>query len=115
MKLVRHALTLFIIAALAVMILTGQSSQKASTDLLVDDLECQDPTGGALHCYAHDKVKPDGVKGGFGSILGEHTFVRLSQARGRGILTSRQQTKADVIKSRHLNLCEKQREGAMAS
>jgi spore germination cell wall hydrolase CwlJ-like protein len=37
----------------------------------------KDPTGGALHYFAHRKVRPDWAKGGFRFILGEHTFVRL--------------------------------------
>jgi spore germination cell wall hydrolase CwlJ-like protein len=37
----------------------------------------KDPTGGALHFYAHDKVKPHWSKAGYRLIVGEHTFVRL--------------------------------------
>jgi spore germination cell wall hydrolase CwlJ-like protein len=37
----------------------------------------KDPTGGALHCYAHDKVKPYWSSRGYRLIVGEHTFVRL--------------------------------------
>jgi len=37
----------------------------------------QDPTQGALHYFAHCKVKPSWAKSGFRFILGEHTFVRL--------------------------------------
>jgi hypothetical protein len=60
MKLISNALTLFIIAALA----ASRSKVK-------------DPTGGALHYFAHRKVRLDWAKGGFRFILGEHTFVRL--------------------------------------
>jgi spore germination cell wall hydrolase CwlJ-like protein len=38
----------------------------------------KDPTGGALHYYAHDKVKPYWSKAGYRLIVGEHTFVRLA-------------------------------------
>jgi N-acetylmuramoyl-L-alanine amidase len=37
----------------------------------------KDPTGGALHFYAHDKVKPYWSSAGYRLIVGEHTFVRL--------------------------------------
>jgi spore germination cell wall hydrolase CwlJ-like protein len=37
----------------------------------------KDPTGGALHYYAHDKVRPYWSKVGYRLIVGEHTFVRL--------------------------------------
>jgi N-acetylmuramoyl-L-alanine amidase len=37
----------------------------------------KDPTGGALHFYAHDKVKPHWSTRGYRLIVGEHTFVRL--------------------------------------
>jgi N-acetylmuramoyl-L-alanine amidase len=37
----------------------------------------KDPTGGALHFYAHDKVKPYWSIRGHRLIVGEHTFVRL--------------------------------------
>jgi hypothetical protein len=37
----------------------------------------KDPTGGALHCYAHDKVKPHWASRGCRLIVGEHTFVKL--------------------------------------
>jgi N-acetylmuramoyl-L-alanine amidase len=37
----------------------------------------KDPTGGALHFYAHDKVRPYWSKAGYRLIVGEHTFVRL--------------------------------------
>jgi spore germination cell wall hydrolase CwlJ-like protein len=156
MKLISNALTIFIIAALAVIMFHGKLRQQASTDLSEDELEClvsnvyhesrgesligqaavahitlnrvrapaypdsvcgvvwqkgqfswtedgrsdrmtdldaigkavdivlaasraeiKDPTGGALHFYAHDKVKPRWAKAGYGFILGEHTFVKL--------------------------------------
>ena len=32
-----------------------------------------------LHYYAHRKVKPDWAEGGFRFILGEHTFVKLTE------------------------------------
>jgi N-acetylmuramoyl-L-alanine amidase len=38
----------------------------------------KDPTGGALHYYAQDKVRPYWAKGGWGFILGDHTFVKLT-------------------------------------
>jgi N-acetylmuramoyl-L-alanine amidase len=41
----------------------------------------KDSTGGALHFYAHDKVKPYWSSRGYRFILGEHTFVKLV---GRG-------------------------------
>jgi N-acetylmuramoyl-L-alanine amidase len=37
----------------------------------------KDPTGGALHFYAHDKVRPSWSSAGYRLIVGEHTFVRL--------------------------------------
>jgi N-acetylmuramoyl-L-alanine amidase len=156
MKLISNALTLFIIAALAVMVFHSQPTQQASTDLSKADLFCmvqnvyheardqsllgqaavahvtlnrvrapaypdsvcgvvwqrgqfswtedgrsdrmtdldaigtavdialaasrgkiKDPTGGALHYYAHDKVKPHWSSRGYRLIVGEHTFVRL--------------------------------------
>jgi N-acetylmuramoyl-L-alanine amidase len=39
----------------------------------------KDPTGGSMHYFAHRKVKPDWAKGGFRFILGEHTFVKLTE------------------------------------
>lgn len=36
----------------------------------------KDPTGGALHFYAHKQVKPSWARGGHRLIVGEHTFVR---------------------------------------
>jgi spore germination cell wall hydrolase CwlJ-like protein len=156
MKLISNALTLFIIIALAVIVLHGKPRQQASTDLSENDLFCivqniyhesrgedalgqaavahvtlnrvrasaypdsvcdvvwqrnqfswtedsrsdhmtdldaigkavdialaasrgkiKEPTGGALHYYAHDRVKPGWSSRGYRLILGEHTFVRL--------------------------------------
>jgi N-acetylmuramoyl-L-alanine amidase len=37
----------------------------------------KDPTGGALHFYAHNKVRPVWSRAGYRLIVGEHTFVRL--------------------------------------
>jgi len=37
----------------------------------------KDPTGGALHFYAHDKVRPYWSSRGSRLIVGAHTFVRL--------------------------------------
>ena len=37
----------------------------------------KDPTDGALHYYAHRKVKPGWASVGYRLIVGEHTFVRL--------------------------------------
>jgi spore germination cell wall hydrolase CwlJ-like protein len=37
----------------------------------------KDPTGGALHYFAHRRVKPSWAKAGYRFILGEHTFVRM--------------------------------------
>jgi N-acetylmuramoyl-L-alanine amidase len=37
----------------------------------------KDPTGGALHFYAHEKVRPYWSSRGYRLIVGEHTFVRL--------------------------------------
>jgi spore germination cell wall hydrolase CwlJ-like protein len=37
----------------------------------------KDPTGGALHFYAHDKVRPYWSNRGYRLVVGEHTFVRL--------------------------------------
>ena len=37
----------------------------------------KDPTAGALHYFAHRKVRPDWAKGGFRFILGEHIFVKM--------------------------------------
>ena len=39
----------------------------------------KDPTGGALHYYAHDRVKPHWSSRGYRLIVGEHTFVRLME------------------------------------
>ena len=38
----------------------------------------KDPTGGALHYFAHRKARPNWAKGGWGFILGDHTFVKLT-------------------------------------
>jgi N-acetylmuramoyl-L-alanine amidase len=156
MKLISNALTLFIIAVLAVMVFHGKPEKQAARDLSEDDLFCmvqnvyhesrgesligqaavahitlnrvrspafpdtvcgvvwqprqfswtedgrsdrmtdlgaiakavdialaasrgriKDPTGGALHYFAHHKVKPYWSKAGYRLIVGEHTFVRL--------------------------------------
>lgn len=37
----------------------------------------KDPAGGALHFYAHNKVRPNWSSRGYRLIVGEHTFVRL--------------------------------------
>ena len=37
----------------------------------------KDPTGGALHYYAHEQVKPYWSSHGYRLVVGEHTFVRL--------------------------------------
>ncbi len=37
----------------------------------------KDPTGGALHYYAHDTAKPYWAGAGSRLIVGEHTVVRL--------------------------------------
>ena len=37
----------------------------------------KDPAGGALHYFAHRKVKPYWSSHGYRLIVGEHTFVRL--------------------------------------
>ncbi len=37
----------------------------------------KDPTGGALHYYAHERVKLYWSNRGYRLIVGEHTFVRL--------------------------------------
>jgi N-acetylmuramoyl-L-alanine amidase len=158
MKLISNALSLFIIAALAVMVFHGKPKQQAASDLSEEDLFCmvqnvyheargedalgqaavaqvtlnrvrspaypdtvcgvvwqkgqfswtedggsdrmtdlgaigkavdialaaargriKDPTGGALHYYAHDRVKPYWSKAGYRLIVGEHTFVRLAR------------------------------------
>jgi hypothetical protein len=39
----------------------------------------QDPTGGALHYYVQDKVRPYWARGGWEFILGDHTFVKLTE------------------------------------
>ena len=35
----------------------------------------KDPTGGALHYYAHHKVKPRWSRHGYKLLIGEHTFI----------------------------------------
>ena len=37
-----------------------------------------DPTGGSMHYYAQDKVKPRWARHGWRLILGDHTFVKLA-------------------------------------
>jgi N-acetylmuramoyl-L-alanine amidase len=39
----------------------------------------KDPTGGALHYYAHDRVKPHWSRAGYQLIVGDHTFVRMAK------------------------------------
>jgi spore germination cell wall hydrolase CwlJ-like protein len=46
--------------------------------LAVSRGKIKDPTGGALHFYAHDKVKPRWSSRGYRLIVGEHTFVKLA-------------------------------------
>jgi spore germination cell wall hydrolase CwlJ-like protein len=154
MKFISNAFTLFIIAALAVMVFHGRPKQQAARDLSEDHLFCmaqnvyheargenalgqaavahvtlnrvrspaypdsvcgvvwqkgqfswtedgrsdqmtdldaigkavdialaasrgkiKDPTGGALHFYAHNKVRPRWSKAGYRLIVGEHTFI----------------------------------------
>lgn len=38
----------------------------------------KDPTGGALHYYAHERVRPYWSRQGYRLIVGEHTFVRIA-------------------------------------
>jgi spore germination cell wall hydrolase CwlJ-like protein len=45
--------------------------------LAVSRGKIKDPTGGALHYFAHRKARPTWAKGGFRFILGEHTFVKI--------------------------------------
>jgi hypothetical protein len=35
----------------------------------------KDPTGGALHYYAHHKAKPYWSRHGYKLLIGEHTFI----------------------------------------
>jgi spore germination cell wall hydrolase CwlJ-like protein len=57
-----------------------QAIQKAvDTALAVSRGKIKDPTGRALHYFAHKKVRPSWAKGGFKFILGEHTFVKLAR------------------------------------
>jgi spore germination cell wall hydrolase CwlJ-like protein len=37
----------------------------------------KDPTGGSMHYFAHDRVRPYWARVGYRLILGEHTFVRM--------------------------------------
>ena len=46
--------------------------------LAVSRGKISDPTGGALHYYAQDKVKPRWARDGWRLILGDHTFVKLA-------------------------------------
>jgi spore germination cell wall hydrolase CwlJ-like protein len=46
--------------------------------LAVSRGKISDPTGGALHYYAQDKVKPRWARHGWRLILGDHTFVKLA-------------------------------------
>ena len=43
--------------------------------LAVSRGKIQDPTGGALHSYAHPKVKPRWSRPGYKLLIGEHTFI----------------------------------------
>jgi N-acetylmuramoyl-L-alanine amidase len=47
--------------------------------LAVSRGKIKDPTGGALHFYAHDKVNPYWSKAGYRLIVGEHTFVKMAR------------------------------------
>jgi N-acetylmuramoyl-L-alanine amidase len=47
--------------------------------LVVSRGKIKDPTGGALHFYAHDKVNPYWSKAGYRLIVGEHTFVKMAR------------------------------------
>jgi spore germination cell wall hydrolase CwlJ-like protein len=38
----------------------------------------EDPTGGALHYFAHRKARPNWAKDSYRFILGQHTFVKLT-------------------------------------
>jgi spore germination cell wall hydrolase CwlJ-like protein len=46
--------------------------------LAVSRGKVKDPTGGALHYYAQNKVKPRWARHGWRLILGDHTFVKLA-------------------------------------
>jgi spore germination cell wall hydrolase CwlJ-like protein len=46
--------------------------------LAVSRGKIKDPTGGALHYFAHKRVKPAWAEAGFRFILGQHTFVKLA-------------------------------------
>jgi N-acetylmuramoyl-L-alanine amidase len=39
----------------------------------------EDPTGGALHYFAHRKARPNWAKDSYRFILGQHTFVKLTE------------------------------------
>jgi spore germination cell wall hydrolase CwlJ-like protein len=43
--------------------------------LAVSRGKISDPTGGALHYYAHHKVKPRWSRHGYKLLIGEHTFI----------------------------------------
>jgi spore germination cell wall hydrolase CwlJ-like protein len=56
-----------------------QAIQKAvDIALAVSRGKIKDPTDGALHYFAHKRVKPYWAKEGFRFILGKHTFVKLA-------------------------------------
>jgi spore germination cell wall hydrolase CwlJ-like protein len=46
--------------------------------LAVSRGKIKDPTGGALHYFAHHKVKPRWSRHGYKLLIGEHTFVKLA-------------------------------------
>jgi spore germination cell wall hydrolase CwlJ-like protein len=46
--------------------------------LAVSRGEIMDPTGGSLHYYAHERVRPYWSKAGYQLIVGGHTFVKLA-------------------------------------
>jgi N-acetylmuramoyl-L-alanine amidase len=52
--------------------------QAVDIALAVSRGKIKDPTGGALHYYAQDKVKPRWARHGWRLILGDHTFVKLA-------------------------------------
>ena len=43
--------------------------------LAVSRGKIKDPTGGALHYFAHQKVKPRWSRHGYKLLIGEHTFI----------------------------------------
>ena len=58
---------------------TTQAIEKAvDIALAVSRGKIKDPTEGALHYYAQDKVKPYWARDGWRLILGDHTFVKLA-------------------------------------